>query len=277
MKVKVQASKVKMIGKETSLKANIVVMILLLIVSMLLIVFAVLPIDDMLRYENIPEQVEQVEVIGRRTISGGKPGVRMKTYVVEFRLSDGSKKELVVSSNATRIYNAIQKGETGKLTYKEIESNDGDKNFRANRRLISFEKDPQYGGEILKPSNIESSGAMTPIMYFTPWLVVLFILFAIRTKHQIRVKKIPEQVVHVKVVRKREQPYEGKKTNGNTHINYFVTFKISGRLTKHFLVGKNNSMFYDFVNVGDTGTLTYKEQYKKLVYCCFEKDSSILL
>ena len=117
---------------------------------------------------------------------------------------------------------------------------------------------------------------MTPIIYFTPWLVILFIVFAIRTKQQIRVKKIPEQVVHVKVVRKREQPYEGKKANGNVHINYFITFKLPGRSTKHFLVGINNSMFYDFVNVNDTGTLTYKEHYNKLIYCCFEKDSSML-
>ena len=184
MKIKVQESKVTMTDEETTLKTNVVVMILLLIATILLVVLALVPIDDMLRFGKIPEQVEQIEIIGRRTISGGKPGTRTRAYVIAFRLSDASEKEIVVSNNIIGIYNVMQIGETGKLTYKEIESNNGDETFRSHRRLISFEKDPQYGGEILKPNNIETSGATSSIIYFTPWLVIFFIIFAIRTKNK---------------------------------------------------------------------------------------------
>ena len=92
-------------------------------------------------------------------------------------------------------------------------------------------------------------------------------------KKQIQVKRAPNHVVLVKVLKKREQSYKGKKTNGDICVKYFVTFKFPGRSTKQILVDK---IFYDFVNVDDAGTLTYKEHYKNLVYCCFEKDTSLV-
>ena len=116
-----------------------------------------------------------------------------------------------MSSNARRVYNLIEIGETGKLTYKEIESNDGDESFRSNRRFISFEKDPKYGGETIKPNAVEATCWNAVIFFFTPWLVISIILSCLGIKRNIGFLKASKQVIHVKVIRKRTQDYKGKK------------------------------------------------------------------
>lgn len=225
------------------------------------------------QFGDIPEQIEQAEVVDKKQIRSGKKGARWVDYVITFRFSDGSEKKFIVSSNARRVYNLIEIGETGKLTYKEIESNDGDENSKANRRFISFEKDPKYGGETIKPNAVEATGWNAVIFFFTPWLVISIILSCLGIKRNIGFLKASKQVIHVKVVRKRTQDYKGKKTNGCICTNYFVTFVLPDGSKKEFMTGRNNSKFYSFVNEGDTGTFTYKEYNNKTISFSFKKDT----
>ena len=108
-----------------------------------------------IRYKNSFEQSEQVEVVGKRisiySSSGSKrnKSTTYYTYIVTFKLPDGSVKELEVDSNSVRdssIYDAIHEGDTGILIYKEIkniEQRIKKENMRFDgRRFISFEKDP---------------------------------------------------------------------------------------------------------------------------------------
>lgn len=209
--MKARKLKVKLTKEETTVKINIIMLVVLAITVVLIILAPIVNLDYKLRFGDIPEQIEQAEVVDKEQIRSGKKGARWVDYVITFRFSDGSEKKFIVSSNARRVYNLIKIGETGKLTYKEIESNDGDENFKANRRFISFEKDPKYGGETIKPNAVEATGWNAVIFFFTPWLVISIILSCLGIKRNIGFLKASKQVIHVKVIRKRTQDYKGKK------------------------------------------------------------------
>ena len=87
-----------------------------------------------------PVQKEHVEIVGKRitdrgyTPSNGS-GVRYHRYVT-FKFSDGSEKEFNVQK--AKIYDELQEGDIGTLSYKE--TNSGDINL-GNKHFISFEKD----------------------------------------------------------------------------------------------------------------------------------------
>lgn len=271
--MKARKLKVKLTKEETTVKINIIMLVVLAITVVLIILAPIVNLDYKLRFGDIPEQIEQAEVVDKEQIRSGKKGARWVDYVITFRFSDGSEKKFIVSSNARRVYNLIEIGETGKLTYKEIESNDGDESFRSNRRFISFEKDPKYGGETIKPNAVEATGWNAVIFFFTPWLVISIILSCLGIKRNIGFLKASKQVIHVKVIRKRTQDYKGKKTNGCICTNYFVTFVLPDGSKKEFMTGRNNSKFYCFVNEGDTGTFTYKEYNNKTISFSFKKDT----
>jgi len=87
-----------------------------------------------------PMQTEHVEVIGRRTevrylqspSSGSVRGANPRCFVM-FVFSDGSEKEFSVNH---RIFDDFQIGDTGILSFREVESG----LFRG-RNFVSFEKD----------------------------------------------------------------------------------------------------------------------------------------
>lgn len=111
--------------------------------------------------KNRPEQTEQVEVIGKRIrehrTGGSKfsPSTTIYYYLITFKLSDGSEKEIFVGRNSQRqsgerkvscpTYDAIHEGDTGILTFKEIDNMEErykDENVRwMGRTFLSFEKD----------------------------------------------------------------------------------------------------------------------------------------
>jgi len=115
--------------------------------------------DEITNVNNRPEQSEQVEVVGKRIhITGHERAPKYRDYyvfIVAFEFPDGSVKELQVEDDLKKesyssLYESIDEGDTGVLTYKEIEN--VEKKYQNEdiryygRLLISFEKDPKYGG-----------------------------------------------------------------------------------------------------------------------------------
>ena len=112
----------------------------------------VLPFVFLLNVPNANKSVQyaQVEVIGKRV---GPSSIDTYTpdYIVEFKFPDDSVKELstyvkgLTSTEWQELYNSISVGDTGILTYSEIENIEGRfKNERSRwrgRQFISFEKD----------------------------------------------------------------------------------------------------------------------------------------
>jgi len=90
------------------------------------------------------EQYAQVEVVGKRvrptSVRHGKD-----SYIVAFKFPDGSVKELEVGIGRRKVYDSIQEGDTGMLTYKERENiEEKIKNEELQfdgRRFISFKRD----------------------------------------------------------------------------------------------------------------------------------------
>ena len=117
--------------------------LVIFVLSMLYLIWA-LSFSDRIKLllKNKPERVEQVEVAGKRIIDRDEVYTR---YLVVFKFSDGSVKELKVGAYSERaIYDSIQEGDTGKLIYKEIDNIEQfkDEDDRRVRRLfIRFEKD----------------------------------------------------------------------------------------------------------------------------------------
>lgn len=101
------------------------------------------------------EQQEQAEAVGKRTIkrshdSTGDPG-GPTLYFVTFKFPDGSLKEFEVGrrTSGRKRYEFINEGNTGILTYKEIENIEEkyeNEDQYEGRRFIRFEIDPEYGG-----------------------------------------------------------------------------------------------------------------------------------
>lgn len=88
-----------------------------------------------------PEYQAHVKVVGRRTEEewvNGSPdelSYMTRSYFATFEFPDGSKKEFAISAAAKE---DIRLWSTGTITYKEKAG--------IGRRIISFEKDPEYGG-----------------------------------------------------------------------------------------------------------------------------------
>lgn len=84
------------------------------------------------KLQSMPEQTAQVKIVDKGEYSkslGGLPPRTSTTRYITVEFSDGSRKSFRISS--PKVLDAIQKGETGLLTYKE----------RKDRKLfIRFEK-----------------------------------------------------------------------------------------------------------------------------------------
>ena len=128
---------------KSSERAFLIVMLIILVFS-----YARIFIED----RNTPriEYNEKAEVLGRRISSeGGDP---QSHYLIAFKFSDGSIKELLIGFNrlARKVYDSFNEGDVGTLNYTEIENIE--KKYRKEteswkgRGFISFEKDPEYGG-----------------------------------------------------------------------------------------------------------------------------------
>lgn len=134
------------------LVGNIVLALILVTGAIVLIVVFVTSRYDR-ELKRSPERSASAEVVNKRVSRYFSPGHRSTrtsyTYYVTFEFPDGLVKEIKVDFISlsgrskiepySSIYDSLIEGNTGILTYKEIEDYDV-------RSFISFEKDPEYGG-----------------------------------------------------------------------------------------------------------------------------------
>jgi Protein of unknown function (DUF2500). len=106
-----------------------------------------------------PEQHEQAEVLGKRTIKlthdgTGDPG-GPTIYFVVFKFSDDSQKEFELGQGkfGRKSYESINEGDIGMLAYKENENI----LYNKGQLFISFEKDPEYGGAKVEQQGLPES------------------------------------------------------------------------------------------------------------------------
>ncbi len=92
--MKARKLKVKLTKEETTVKINIIMLVVLAITVVLIILAPILNLDYQLRFGDIPEQIEQAEVVDKEQIRSGRRGARWVSYVITFRFSDGSEKSL---------------------------------------------------------------------------------------------------------------------------------------------------------------------------------------
>jgi len=128
-----------------------ITLILIVMVAVLVAMLLLWRESEKINYR--PEQREQVEVVGKRIREWGDgPELSPSSdYIVAFKFSDGSVKELAVASGASylnepkRIYNSFNTGDKGILAYKEIENIEDkyttEEERYNGRKFISFDKD----------------------------------------------------------------------------------------------------------------------------------------
>ena len=132
--------------KITDIKASIIFIVFMVIVVLVYMSLWYITKAPIL---NSPEQHEQAEVIAKRIVKeiSGDGDYFINTYIVAFKFSDGLVKELRVGDGRSgrKIYDSINEGDTGILTYKEREDIEEKYKNEDQRwegmRFISFEKD----------------------------------------------------------------------------------------------------------------------------------------
>ena len=152
-------------------------------------------LSPQVRYAGCPERSEQVEISSKRvrvySSSGKHRNSISYTFIVAFKLHDGSIKELEVDTHITRnskedvscsLYNAINEGETGTLIYKELENIEekykGKEDMAFDGRLfISFEKDIEYGGMKVEA---RKDNLQNPWFWLLVAVIALVLVFLIR-------------------------------------------------------------------------------------------------
>ncbi len=123
-----------------------------LVIVLFLTIF-IISINFELTLEYSPEYQEYVIVVDKRVDIGVGGGGRVyeydaNKYLIKFQFPDGSIKELEVSTTGNAsdrggAYSAINIGDEGMLTYKEIENVEGkygEENRYLGRKFISFER-----------------------------------------------------------------------------------------------------------------------------------------
>jgi hypothetical protein len=113
------------------------------------------------QYTNLPERTAQVEIVEKRvaeiSVRAGRSLRRSSSlyhkkrishyyYIVAFKLPDGTIKEMKINKiigdeNLCPVFEALEEGDKGKLTYKEKDKQAKTEDQRRNNRLfLSFEK-----------------------------------------------------------------------------------------------------------------------------------------
>lgn len=152
-----------------------------------------------------PEQRAQVEVveknIDRRTSHTSINHVGSRTiffYRVSFRFPDGTVKEFEVDKFSfsdireeapySSVYAGINEGDTGVLTYKELDLSETE-NWRelSNREFIRFKQDAEYGGETFRWIDRDRTTNIIVVGFLLLLLsaVMFFMVYAFRYHKQI--------------------------------------------------------------------------------------------
>jgi hypothetical protein len=237
-----------------TLKKELKIWLFAFIVVAVVYTFTALMIGIFERMINVPAQTAQVEVVDKR-ISQTANSDSALIYYITFKFPDSSVREFRAGRPAIdEHYDAINVGDTGKLTYRENENK---------RRFERFEADPAFGGVIVEPYRQDDKPMdVLIILTFVAFIPVCAMVFRHGIVQSI-INKSPEQYAQVQVVYKRMK--ESRDFDGGSFYSYYATFKFSGDSQKEFEIGtdcKENGKFgrvYDSIYMGDTGELTYKE------------------
>ncbi len=138
---------------------------------------------------NSTELHERAEVIGKKIVEKNFDDTITSTYIVTFKFSDGSLKELWVGVDRAgeESYYAINEGDIGTLTYKEIkaiEQKYKNEDIRwEGRRFISFMKDSEYGGtKIEKRGLTELTVLIIGIGFFISLAIIFIVTIIVNDK-----------------------------------------------------------------------------------------------
>ena len=191
---------------------------------------------------NTPEQQAYVAVAGKRIYADDEGYI---TFLISFKFSDGSIKAFdegrdgVSNSERGLVYESINEGEKGLLTYKD------------GGRFISFEKDLEYGGEKIETYQISEKSAVTLLISVFAIVLALFnihIIFVVKTAYPKRVQ--------AKLLEKGKCIDESEDGEDSYTIKY-ATFKLADG-TRHKLVVYRKKT-HDSLRVNETGILTYEK------------------
>jgi len=208
-------------------KSKTITALIISIAGVLIVTVAVVLITpNYFHLKNAPEQIEQVEVVGKRIEEDG--GDSYNLYCITFKFFDGPEKEF--SADRT-YYNAIYIGDTGRLTYKERESGGG--------RFEKFEKDPDCGGGIIEPHRREDMIEMVMIYVTSASFLCVLLLALFYLVRDRGFTSRPEQTAQVKVIGKRLAVFAFEFPDGSVKEVH----------SPHIIM-----------QINDAGSLTYKER-----------------
>ena len=123
--------------------------------------------SSQVRLDSQPEQQAQVEVVGKRidrhTTDGSKhmSSSTIFSFRISFQFPDGTVKEFEADrfrlfgvrkeAPTSSVYDGLNEGDTGILTYKELEPAEIERLDEPNgRKFIRFKQDTEYGGETFR-------------------------------------------------------------------------------------------------------------------------------
>ena len=183
--------------------------------------------------DNQPEQSVPVEVAEKRIDKGygsgnhRAPSSTHYRYLISFRFSDGSVKELEVDFIGlwgrpetipySPVYDEINEGDTGILIYKELENNEQkySKGFQyQGRKFIRFEKDAEYGGtkvEMFKRPTFKWKDLLIICFVFGPWIIAYPFMRRDDKKYEFYITHSNKQIKRMNKEKTRQEIIEKKK------------------------------------------------------------------
>ena len=183
--------------------------------------------------DNQPEQSVPVEVAEKRIDK--EHGLRSRhsfshttfAYRISFRFPDGSVKEFEVDRTGewsysttapySPVYDEINEGETGILTYKELKNNKQKYSEKAQylgRKFICFEKDAEYGGtkvEMFKRPTVKWQDLLIICFVFGPWIIALPFILRDDKKYEFYLTHSNKQIKRMNREKTRQEIIERKK------------------------------------------------------------------
>jgi len=233
-------------------------------------------------YMSRPELAEHVEVVEKREhVSRSEahhPFPRVG-YFISFEFSGGTVRELRVGGGRElrdrKIFDAIQVGDTGTLTYIAGASAD-DLRLSGSHHFRSFEKDFEHGGYKIESLSLTPMqiAPWAAVLFASLWVVINFLWIFIQERYFPSIKKYPEITERVEVVNEFNNLVKvGANIRQVTDAGYtifetVITFKFPDGSTKGLQVPDDE--IYSFLDDPEeyrhflTGLKTY--DYEKFGY-----------
>ena len=219
------------------------------------LVSPILLISNYTSGRNIPGQTVHAEVI-EKTREKSNDSEYQDTCFITFKLSDASVFKFSFAWQSDKSFHGnLHEGDVGKLTFKV-------KNGQV--RLISFEKDPDYGGTKRYPELRDRINEMRPwqyalfnialliILITVSYPVVCFLIFAIiaHKKRSILIQTKPAVLV--------EKGKYVKDSGEDRHTVYYAIFKCAKDIPCTLKFESYSKKMYRTLRENESGLLSYK-------------------